>query len=311
MITIESAFEEFLLDTRSRLSRNTTQWYRASLHDIVERLKGTPIDQVPSLVIRQYLTDLRDAASHRRGAIVVQGPITHESQRGRHRALKTFFNWCVIEYDLDSKVNPMRKIKALPPSGHEPKAVNMADVRKVLAAIDDSSVGKRDRAVLYFMLDTGCRAGGIVSLTMDRLDMEHRRAIVIEKGDRARVVPFSDLTLSMINDWLSVRPVDAQTLFCNCSTNPATNGSPITPIGLREVLRRLKAKAGIEGRFNPHSFRHGFAREFLTNGGSMPALQQMLGHSTSHVTMQFYARWDVNELAEQHQKHSPLQGLKG
>jgi site-specific recombinase XerD len=85
---------------------------------------------------------------------------------------------------------------------------------------------------------------------------------------------------------------------------------PITTTGLREILRRLKKRAGIAGRFNPHSFRHGYAREFLTNGGSMPALQQMLGHSSPNVTMMFYARWDINELVQQQEKHSPLQGLR-
>jgi integrase/recombinase XerC len=230
MTTIEAAFEEFLLDTRSRLSNRTTTWYRLHLRDLVDRLQGTPVDQVQSLAIRQYLIDLRTAESHRRGSTIVPGPISPETQRGRHRALKTFFNWCVLEYDLDPKVNPMRKIKALPAAGHEPKAVSLDDVSKVLAVIEDTTNGKRDRAILYFMLDTGCRAGGIVGLTMDRLDMEHRRAIVVEKGDRARVVPFTELTAAAIRDWLAVRPEFAQTLFCDLGMEVASVGGAITTV---------------------------------------------------------------------------------
>lgn len=308
MITIEDALENFLLDTRSRLSANTTRWYRMHLREFVERHEGMAIDKVPTLAIRQYLVELRDAQSHRNGARIDPGPLSLETQRGRHRAFRTFFNWCGTEYDLDPKVNPMRKIKALHGSAHEPKAVSLDDVRKVLADIPETVGGKRDRAILYFMLDTGCRAGGIVGLTLERLDLDHRRAVVIEKGDRARVVPFTLDTATAIRDWLTVRPESAQTVFCDLGTKKL--GTAITPTGLREILRRWKVRSGVDGRFNPHSFRHGYAREFLTNGGSMPALQQMLGHSSPNVTMMFYARWDINELIKQAEEHSPLQGLR-
>jgi integrase len=49
--------------------------------------------------------------------------------------------------------------------------------------------------------------------------------------------------------------------------------------------RRL---SGIE-RFHPHMMRHTFACEWLERGGSLPALQQILGHA-SIATTQRYAR---------------------
>jgi site-specific recombinase XerD len=86
----------------------------------------------------------------------------------------------------------MRKIKTPAAAAQAPKAVALDDVRAMLAVVDQNTPeGKRDRALIYFLLDTGCRLGGLISLTVDRLDLDHRRAILIEKGDRARVVPYS------------------------------------------------------------------------------------------------------------------------
>jgi integrase len=51
---------------------------------------------------------------------------------------------------------------------------------------------------------------------------------------------------------------------------------------------RVRTRAGIEG-FHVHQMRHTFACQWLERGGSLAALQQVLGHA-SIVTTQRYAR---------------------
>jgi integrase/recombinase XerD len=129
-------------------------------------------------------------------------------------------------------------------------------------------------------------------------------ATVTEKGDRARLAPFTETTAQAIRDWLQVRPEGrGYWLFVGLA-----NGSNdcMSSHGLNAMLRRRAATAGIEGRVNPHAFRHAFARDFLMHGGDLASLADLLGHSSVTVTHDYYAVFAVHELQEKHARHSPI-----
>lgn len=67
-----------------------------------------------------------------------------------------------------------------------------------------------------------------------------------------------------------------------CGRAPYAIGSPDS---FAERVRRL---TGVEG-FHVHQMRHMFACQWLERGGSLAALQQVLGHA-SIVTTQRYAK---------------------
>lgn len=113
----------------------------------------------------------------------------------------------------------------------------------------------RDRAILAFLLDTGCRAGGVVALKIADVDLVEKRAFVTEKGDKTRVVIFTSFTADCLRAWLEERQSGAPTFFHSRTLEP------LTPSGLYQVLRRLGQQARVKGRF------HTFAREYLRNNG--------------------------------------------
>ncbi len=205
-----------------------------------------------------------------------------------------------------------------------PKAITDDDVDRLLARLPQEDV--RDRAIILLLVDTGCRVGGLCSLTLDALDLPGRCATVIEKGNRGRRIYFTEMTADALALYRSVRPAaGTEALFLSAS------GTPLTTNGVRLMLERVGKRAGVKGRVNAHAFRHHFARfdsadgplavdrvnahafrhhfarSFLRNGGNLAALGRILGHSPgSPITAKYYAVFDDDDLRRYHEQFSPL-----
>lgn len=309
MITVENAIEQFLLACKANgLKPATIRWYASMLKPVGIEMCGIPIDLVNSTHTRQYIVELRSRdhryqdASQRKE---LKGGLSADSLRGHVTALRSFFQWCQTEYQLPQTWNPMRNIRKPSTDRKLPKAISLEDLQRLLFAIKPDRKGIRDKAMLVFLADTGCRAGGVLGLKVADLHMHSRRAMVTEKGDRVRTIYFSHFTATLLAAWLKVMP-KSEFVFCSLGNEL---GQQLTHSGLNQILRRLKDRSGVRGRVNPHSFRHYFAINFILEGGDLASLAQIMGHSSVTVTESYYARFADDELAARHRKFSPVRRL--
>lgn len=282
----------------------TLRWYRAMLTPVAAALAGLGIDTVTTNHLRAYVIRLRERHAYQDAPqrAETNAGLSPASLQSHHRALSRFFAWCKDEYALAA--SPMDRIRMPKAQRKQPKAVDLADLKRLVDATGGDARGARDRAILIFLADTGCRVGGLLGLRPADLDLDRGRAVVCEKGDKTRVVPFTRFTAHMIRLWLATRPVQASTLFCGLSE--PHYATPLTYAGVYQILLRLKRKAGVTGRVNPHSFRHGFAREYLINGGDLATLAQLMGHTSVTVTASYYAIFTMRELQARHEQFSPI-----
>lgn len=210
------------------------------------------------------------------------------------QAARRFFAWCVEEELIPS--NPARRLRLPRLPDNDPKGITKDDLEKLLVEAWES--GERDYAIVIFLADTGCRVGGLCSLRVNDVDVTHRRATVREKGQKRRTVYFGAETARALGEWLSVRPDNkGDALFVG-------RRGPLQPNGVYQVLKRLAEGAGVAGRWNPHSFRHGAAISWLKNGVDLSSVSQLLGHRGILVTAHYYARWTTDELAKRHAQAS-------
>ncbi len=277
-------------------SPRTVAAYREKLGHLVRFLGDPPVDTITVHDLRRYI-----AVQHDQGL----SPFTVAS---RVRALKRLFNWLCAEGVLSD--SPARRIKTPRPPRTEPKGISTADLAALLRTTEGKSLADlRDRAVILFLADTGCRAGGLCGLRVQDVDLDAMRATVTEKRNKTRAVFFTEPTRGALAAWLDVRP-SGKGPWVFVGLGPRGKGA-LTPSGLLQLLKRRGERAGVTGAVNPHAFRHALARHFLLDGGDIGVLCDLMGHTDVSVTKQFYAIFEVGELQRKHRQHSPVMGLLG
>jgi site-specific recombinase XerD len=302
------ALDAFILACQADgLAPATVKHYESKLRRLCHSMGQAPIDSLDSITtndLRRYIIDMRQQTERYIDAPqkpTQAGGYSPESVNTHIRALHRFFKWCALEYDIP---NPMAKIRYPQPQKQAPKGISTGDIIRMLQVAGDDMAGARDRAIVAFLADTGCRLGGLVGLTANTLYLERRQALLVEKGNNQRMVGFTLFTHGLLSKWLEHHPGLSPSIFTSMNT-----GAGLTHSGVSLMLKRLKARAGITGRANAHAFRHNFAREFIINGGDISILAKILGHKSMTTTAAFYAIFTEDELSEIHAKFSPLNNL--
>ncbi len=97
-----------------------------------------------------------------------------------------------------------------------------------------------------------------------------------EKGGRERALYLNSPTVCALRVWLKFRKGMAgdDRLFTS------RNGTDLTREGTCCVLARMARAAGVRGRFNPHAFRHAFARDAIQAGADLSQVSELLGHNS-------------------------------
>jgi integrase/recombinase XerD len=163
-----------------------------------------------------------------------------------------------------------------------PRAMNPADVRKLLCVIDDI----RARALFLVLLRTGIRIGEALGLRLNDLDVKGKKVHLFEgeKNSMGRVVYLSDDALFALKLWLRCRDKTKEFVFYG-----RRDGHLCYSTGRSLFMKYLK-KAGLDQKGHTvHCLRHTFASELLNAGMRLECLQQLLGHHDIEVTRR-YAR---------------------
>jgi site-specific recombinase XerD len=307
---LTEAIEELLVATRADgRSQETIKGYRRKLRQFLAFFGNVVVEEITVNDVRRYIAHLWDRttrwADHPKRK-EQKGGLSPYTVASHVRAIKRLFNFLEAEGVIE--INPTRRIKTPDPRQREPKAIALQDFLALLAVTEgQSALDRRDRAIILLLADTGCRVGGLCGLRVQDVDLERGLVTVTEKGSKTRLVPFTKPTSEALQAWLEVHP---QSPWLFVSLGSRAKGA-LSPNGVAQMLRRRAKKAGVEGRVNPHSFRHGFAREYLMDGGDLASLSDLLGHSSVEVTKQSYAVFSVAELQEKHARHSPVARLLG
>ena len=301
---------EYLVLERG-LSENTVAAYRADVARYLAWARAKKRDPDDRAAVRAWLADLR-----RKGR--------KASTVGRQLAsLRGWYRFRVAERDL--ALDPTEAIESPKPGRRLPDVLSLAEVERVLGAVDAARpLARRDRAMLEVLYSTGVRISELVALQMAECDWGERvvrvtpawrrvrrratgrseRARVGPKGDKTRLVPIGRRAVEAARAW-----IDEERVFLKGSESEGAlflnaRGRPLTRMGAWKIVRRYVDKAKIGRTVTPHTFRHTFATHLLDRGADLRAVQEMLGHADI-ATTQIYTHVDPPYLRAEHRRYHP------
>lgn len=136
------------------------------------------------------------------------------------------------------------------------------------------------RAIVHFLLATGCRISELCSVNRKDIDWKQMRLTVTGKGDKDRTLYFDDVAALMLQRYLKTRDDIDPALFYN------RNGNRATPHGIRCMLKAIEERSHVPD-IHPHRFRHTFATMLIDRGVPIQEVAAMLGHSKLDTTMTY------------------------
>jgi len=292
---LAKAFEYFVTSKVGADKPATISWYKRRLKSLVGLYGETDLADIMPEDLDSWRAKLAQRQvcyeNHPSRRSVENHGLSVYTLHAHIRACKTFFGFCMQRGYL--KNNPAVELKRPQLPKEPPKHITDDDLDRLLLAAQDNP---RDYAFIIALAATGSRIGGFVGLTWEQVDLNKG---VIESHEKFGKVNEYYLTPEPLEAlWRWRRLCEFSVVF------PKSNGEPLTYDGLYQIIERCAREAGVEGRCNPHSFRHHKARELLENGASLEVVAEILKHENVATTAQFYGRWTKEEIRQKHQRYS-------
>lgn len=310
--SLQQAFAMFMqAKSGERLRELTLRDYRNHFRYIEEWLQEgyseiQYVDEIDPPLIRAYIHYLSFEKP-----LYAGHPYRMESERKglspgavnvRINTLKAMFRWFHQEGLIS--VNPTQNLSRQRVEEDRIGAFTDEQVQRLLEQPDQKTyAGFRDYVLMKLLLESGVRINEALSLEVSDVDLQSRIITLAgskNKNRRLRIVPMSAGLLRMFIDLIAEKETyfpDTKRIFL------ANYGEPLSKTTITHRIKQYGIKAGIAGqvRCSPHTFRHTFAKRFLTFGGDIIALQRILGHSSMEMVRK-YVQHTPDDLLEAHDR---------
>lgn len=277
------------------LSANTRQAYERDLHLFCKTLGFKNSDALVNVNREQitgYMTQLKEKG------------LAAATIARKLAAIKAFYRFMTAEGYMDA--NPAEVVEAGTKGIKLPHVLSEDEVVRLLNQPDITTAeGFRDRTMLEVLYATGMRVSELISLTLERVDLNMKYIIAFGKGSKERIVPLGSVAAEFLQQYLEkVRP---KLTHAGRNTNIvflAFGGHELTRQRFWQIIRAYGRKANINKALTPHILRHSFATHLLDNGADLRSVQELLGHSDISTT-QIYTHLTNKRLRDIYAKAHP------
>ncbi len=267
----------------------TSFFTRQNIHDIAD---------ITSDTIREYRRWLHQEAGDKGKGVMLA------TQNYYFIALRQFLKYLAkrdIEALSPNKIElaklPERNIDILYPE----------EVEQLLASFPSKTIEDlRDFALVSLLFSTGLRISEATRLNRDDIREQRPEITVRGKGNKIRLTFLSERARSAIEAYTSKRTDIDPALFIRHKKGIGQQDDlRLTTRTMQRIIKKRAQAAGITKDITPHTLRHSFATDLLSNGADIRHVQQLLGHS-SITTTQIYTHITDKELKSIHEQYHNL-----
>ncbi|MGH7904670.1 MAG: tyrosine-type recombinase/integrase [Candidatus Dormibacteraceae bacterium] len=283
-LDFQAATDEYIgwLQLEANRSPNTVRAYA----DELRKLRLFLADRHHSLAMEELShEDLRAYQRH------LAARLKHPSSRARALvAIRSWLRWLARERLLDQDLSNGITLPRL--EQRLPKPIDPGELVKLLGSLpSETPLEKRDRALVNFLISTGCRISEALALERTDVPRQGNRVVVTGKGAKQRVVYLTDDARDALEDYLRGRTDTSMALFINFDRSGQDDRArQLTAAGARHIVRKLRAQLGAWSFRSPHVARHTAATNLLeVTGGDVRLVQEVLGHANLN-TLQGYTK---------------------
>ncbi len=295
---LNELIDEFLIYISSvrDLSENTVMGYKNDLEHLKEFLTPT--------------LDITSITKENLKLCIGQLSKRHSSNASINRfiaAVRSLFGYAHKFGYLEK--NPALEIKTVKLSKKVPRFMTKAEVDTLCNEPEKNEIlwASRDHALFEMLYSSGCRISEITNLCLSDFLNGYDRAVVTGKGDKQRIVYFSDEAKAALKLYLADRKKVMEENGTAGTTDRifiSQRGRPLSVRGINYIITRYSGAEGTNHHVNPHAFRHTFATTMIGNGADVRLVQEMLGHSSISTT-QRYTHITTEKLIETYNKAHP------
>ena len=299
-------------DVEKGLRNNTQKNYKEYLNKFFAWLKSRNLESLlPHQLTAEHIWDYRLYLSR------------HQNPRSGKTLAKTTQNYYLIALRAFLGYFIAKDVLSLPPDKISlPRAdkgtktvkfLSLEQVEKFLTSAEPKDVIRlRDRTILESFFSTGLRIAELVALNVEQFaNIKNKKDFelgVIGKGGNPRTVYFSERALSWIKKYLETRKDKEKPLFINARSRKNAD-SRLTARYIEKLVKKYAMLSGIPMSTTPHTLRHSYATDLLTQGVDLRSIQEFLGHR-SIMTTQIYTHVTNKRLRDIHRKFHGGKDLK-
>lgn len=256
-------------------SEKTLERYQYIIRKMMEKL-DVPLRKISVFHIRRYLADEKE-----RG-------LSDRTLEGIREVLSAYFGWLHKEGLIVS--NPIVNLGAIKYQKVKRMPYSSVDIEK----LKENCTNDRDKAIISFLLSTGCRISEVCALNRTDIDYENKECTVLGKGNKERTVFLDDVTAMLLKRYIEGRNDQLEALFIG------KGSMRLTPGGVRHMLHKVADRAEVKNT-HPHRFRRTLATSLLDHGMPIQEVAVLLGHDKIDTTMT-YVYIDKNNVKNSYRK---------